>query len=94
MITEKDFKKIMKAFDFGKVQRVMWTLDWKYARLNPVTIQELKNMAWCLYEGFPDWNVNERCSSASGGFILRKPHGAKYLTLSFCVEEQVSEEIK
>ncbi len=91
MITEKDFKKIMKAFDFERVQTAMHSLNWTYALGNPVTIQELKNMAWCLYEGFPDWNGNERCSSSSGGFMLCKPHGAKYLNLSFNVEEQSSE---
>lgn len=91
MITEKDFKKIMKAFDFERVKKAMDAVGWSYASGEPVTIEELRNMAWCLYTGYEDWNAPERCSSACGGFSLSKSHGAKYLVLSFCVEKRESD---
>ncbi len=91
MITDNDFEKILKAFDFERVKKAMNAVGWQYASGEPVTIEELKNMAWTLFEGFPNWNDNARCASSSGGFTLRKPHGAGYLTLSFCIEERHSD---
>ncbi len=91
MITTHDMDRIVKAFDFERVKKVMNALDWKYGSGDPVTVDELKNMAWTLYEGFFNWNTLERCSSQSGGFTIRKAHGADYLTLSFCVETQDSQ---
>lgn len=85
-----DFNAMTHEFDFDRVKKAMDALSWNYTG-KPVTVDELKEIVWTLYEGFNHWDSNARCSTASGGFKIRKPHGEKYLTLSFCIEEVTSQ---
>ncbi len=86
MIDSKLFETAVAAFDFERVKKAMDAVGWNYTG-DPVTIKELRNMAWALFDGFDDWNHDHRCSTSSGGFTIKKPHGAKHIELSFCVEE-------
>ncbi len=80
------FKILVYAFNFERVKKAMDAVDWNYTG-SPVTVEELRDMVWTLYEGCKHWDIHERCSTSSGGFTIKKPHGQEYLILSFCIEE-------
>ncbi len=91
MIDSKLFETAVAAFDFARVKKAMDAIGWDYSG-SPVTIEQLHNMVWTLFDGFDDWNHDEHCSTSCGGFTIEKPHGAKYIELSFCIEEHTEYE--